>query len=167
MTTITTKSLANVPHPAGAVRVYEWENPDQPIGAAVNRIHDQTSRYFVSATQVVGRSDADDITVEIDGTQYADGRVERHIVVSQLHADWPLTPGLARELIAVLTAVADEVDQMNGQGRPTAAHIDTRLSSARVAVSDAYHALASAPGNSGDHLKAALDSIDDAIEELR
>ena len=38
-TTTTTDHLANVPYPAGAVRVHEWENSDQPPAAAVNRVH--------------------------------------------------------------------------------------------------------------------------------
>ena len=54
----------------------------------------------------------DDIKVWIDGFQYADGRTERNILVEQLHPDGPLTPSMTRELIAVLTAAADEVDEM-------------------------------------------------------
>jgi hypothetical protein len=70
-------------------------------------------RYFVGSSWVVNRDDkSEDITVSIDGTQYADGRVERCILVDQLHPDWPLNAGLARELISVLTAAVDEVDQM-------------------------------------------------------
>jgi hypothetical protein len=41
------------------------------------------------------------------------------------------------------------------------------LSTARVAVLEAYEALRTAPGNSGDYLKAALDSVGEAIEVLR
>jgi hypothetical protein len=68
---------------------------------------------------------------------------------------------------AVLTAAAEEVERYEAEWAGRGLDIDTRRSSARVAVLDAYHALAAAPGNSGDHLRAALDSIDDAIEVLR
>jgi hypothetical protein len=122
MTTTTTTTdnldnLANIPHPAGAVRVYEWYNNDQPVGAVVNHVNAETARYFVGTARLIGRPDTDDIRVAIDGTQYADGQVERNILVGELHPDWPLTPALARDLIAVLAAVADEVEQMK-RSRP-------------------------------------------------
>jgi hypothetical protein len=69
----TDDTLANVPPPAGAVRVCEWE--DIKCG--------DPHRYFVGSSLVVYRDDSDehkDIEVWIDGTQRPD-RIERHIVV--------------------------------------------------------------------------------------
>ena len=109
----TTDQLANVPHPAGATKVDDWFNPDALIGTIVSYVGPDTARYFTGTSWVVDRDDNDeDIDVSIVGDQYVDGRVQRQIVVHHLHGDEPITPGQARDLIAVLIAAADEIDQM-------------------------------------------------------
>jgi hypothetical protein len=80
-TTTRTDDLANVPHPVGAVEVHEWYNPDQPIGAVPTQIRPDTARYFRGTIRSVSRPDSADIGVYIDGTQYADGRVDRSVGV--------------------------------------------------------------------------------------
>jgi hypothetical protein len=59
--TTTTTDLANVPHPAGAVHVAEWDGLE----------FDAPRRYFRGSSRVVEREgDIDkDITVEIYGSQ--------------------------------------------------------------------------------------------------
>ena len=44
-TPTTNDQLANIPHPADAIRVYEWENMDQPLGAAVDHVYEETRRF--------------------------------------------------------------------------------------------------------------------------
>jgi hypothetical protein len=75
-------NLANVPQPAGAVRVCDWDDVE----------HGDPHRYFVGS--VVYRDDRDenndennDIEVWIDGVQRPD-RIDRYIVVHQLRADY-------------------------------------------------------------------------------
>ena len=114
----TTDQLANVPHPAGATKVDDWFNPDAPVGTIVSYVGPDTARYFTGTSRVVDRDDNDeDIDVSIEGEQYVDGRVQRHIVVHHLHGDEPITPGQARQLAAALTAAADECEQMAGYDR--------------------------------------------------
>ena len=114
----TTDQLANVPHPAGATKVDDWFNPDALIGTIVSYVGPDTARYFTGTSWVVDRDDNDeDIDVSIEGEQYVDGRVQRHIVVHHLHGDEPITPGQARQLAAALTAAADECEQMAGYDR--------------------------------------------------
>jgi len=70
-------------------------------------------RCFDGTSWVVKRDDKDrDTVVLIDGTQWADGRIERSISV-----DDDLTVEQARQLAAALTAAADEADQMNSYDR--------------------------------------------------
>jgi hypothetical protein len=100
--TTTTETLANVPLPAGAVRVDDWYD----TGTA------EPGRYFVGSSWVVERNNHHnrdtDIMILVDGTQYCDGRVERIISVD----DDDLTISQARELAAALVAAADEAEQM-------------------------------------------------------
>jgi hypothetical protein len=118
-TTITTEDLANVPHPAGAVQVHEWFNDDQPVGAVVDHVYEGTRRWFVGISRLVSCPDVPDIKVWIDGFQYADGHADRYIMVDNVHTDHPLPPGVLRDLIAALTAVADEVDLMASHDQDT------------------------------------------------
>ena len=62
-TTTTTTDLANVPHPAGAVRVADWYDMEFGI--------DHVRRYFSGSSRVV----------QIDGAQGPDGDVTRMIMV--------------------------------------------------------------------------------------
>lgn len=61
MTTTAVDDLANVPHPAGATTVYDWEDvPSAP------------SRFFVGSSWLVERDGEDDVSVVINGTQWPD-----------------------------------------------------------------------------------------------
>ena len=74
MTTTQADNLANVPHPAGAVRVCEWD--DVRFGIEYAR------RYFVGTKRVIDRDGLDrDISVEIYGTQGTAGDVTRRVIV--------------------------------------------------------------------------------------
>jgi hypothetical protein len=70
--TITTDSLTNVPHPAGAVHVDGWYDTQFGI--------DHVRRYFRGSSLVVERNGEfdEDIAAEIYGTQGPDGDVTRH-----------------------------------------------------------------------------------------
>lgn len=95
--------------------------------------------------------------------QYTDGSLD------QSEVDGPrvwtditgaLTAQQARLIAVELGAAADEIDGWaDGHAAPMRA-----LTAASRATREAYHALATAPGNAGDYLRAALDSITDAIE---
>jgi len=58
-TTITPGDLANIPHPAGAVEVYEWENLS---GTELARVTADTVRWFAGTERFVRRSDTHDIS---------------------------------------------------------------------------------------------------------
>ena len=96
---------SHVPLPAGAVKVHEWDDRNEQVGAF---------RYFTGTSRVVDRDDRDDdIDVLIEGTQYPDGSVDRLIGIHSLD-DGPLTIGQARQLARALIAAADETEQMSG-----------------------------------------------------
>jgi hypothetical protein len=95
----------------------------QPSGSMNRRTQTSPSRHRRSRLRrdrFVRRSDTDDIKVWIDGRQYADGRVERDILVNQLRPDWPLTPAQAPDVIAALIGVVEEVRQMANRDVATA-----------------------------------------------
>jgi hypothetical protein len=96
MTTTSADPFANVPYPAGAVRAYDWIDIDTP----------NPSRYWAGTSLRVG-----DAEIAIDGTQWADGRVERRLT---MHADTDLgmPTDAARNIAAALIAAANEVDGM-------------------------------------------------------
>ena len=108
----TTTDLANVPHPAGAVKVCDWE--DLQAGP------EHASRYFKGSSRVIERDgDIDkDITVEIYGAQGEAGDVVRHIMIVVDDRDAVDLRGSdhARQFGRALIALADEVEQMNGYG---------------------------------------------------
>jgi len=70
--TPTYDDLANIPQPAGATGMYEWCDPDQPLGVVATSIGPDTDRYFVGMSRTVS-DDGEDIEVGIDGTHWADG----------------------------------------------------------------------------------------------
>jgi hypothetical protein len=108
--TTTTDSLANVPHPVGAVHVADWDGVQFGI--------EHTGRYFHGSVRVVERDgdNEDDISVEIYGSQGAAGDVTRLIAIDEgeherIHLS---SPTHAREFARALIAAADEVEQMAG-----------------------------------------------------
>jgi hypothetical protein len=86
------------------VKVYDWRDTQYGI--------DHAGRYFRGFTRVVERADDKDISVLVDGTQRPDGRCVRVITLIDGDTDavGSLTPGLARQIAAVLVAAADEVE---------------------------------------------------------
>jgi hypothetical protein len=98
----TPDQLANVPLPAGAVKVYDWDDIE------FNDPH----RYFTGTRRVVERDTDEDISVLVDGTQRPDGRIVRVITVVDGDREIipSITPGLARQIGAALIAAADEVE---------------------------------------------------------
>lgn len=74
-----------------------------------------------------------------------------------IEAEGALTTWQAREMAGYLIEAAAIAESWAGS---TGA--DSRLALAKVAVMDAYIGLRELPGNAGDYLRAALDSIGDA-----
>ncbi|OBI92087.1 hypothetical protein A5661_26390 [Mycobacterium asiaticum] len=73
-----------------------------------------------------------------------------------------LTAGQARELAGHLIHAAGIAEQWAETADTT-----SRLATAKAAAMDAYIALRGLPGNAGDYLRAALDSISDAQAVVR
>lgn len=74
-----------------------------------------------------------------------------------IEAEGDLTNWQARELARYLIEAATIAESWAGS-----AGVDSRLATAKAAVMDAYIAVRELPGNAGDYLRAALDSISDA-----
>ena len=118
-TTITTKDLANVPHPAGATYVDNWDSDVAP----------EANRYWHGAPRTVHlgeNSHRHDVQVRVAGSQHPDGRVERYIEVEDVHPDLgvitdePITVAEARTWADALLAATDEADKMASRDPVTA-----------------------------------------------
>lgn len=143
---------ADVPVPVGA-EPDMWVGGQRDVYAQVGYVPTSPDLLSCPAITVVAE-------------QYADGRIgciDVLLDVSMGGSSAGLSATQARELAALLTAGADLADAWGGNAPTT----DTRLSAAKTAVMQAYTALRTAPGNVGDYLRAALDSIGDAIEVAR
>ncbi|ORB89751.1 hypothetical protein [Mycobacterium persicum] len=97
----------------------------------------------------------------------AKARQDRAGVLEQIcvEVDAPaadLTPEQARELAAHLLHAAGIVDRWAGNTNAAG-----RLDAAKIVVLQAYLAVRELPGNGGDYLRSALDSIADAEAVLR
>jgi hypothetical protein len=101
-----TTTTPSVLMPAGAIKVYDWDDTESPHPI---RVFDGTTRFI----ECNGRYEKEDVMVRLQGIQHADGRVERQIAVSPLHEDHPLTIEQARQFARALIAAADEIDQMS------------------------------------------------------
>jgi hypothetical protein len=102
--------------------------------------------------------------VTVSAEQHSDGSlgcIDVEIEVDKRHNG--LSAAQARELAGLLTAGADLADQWAG-GQPFP---PGRLAALRAELHAAYMSLRAEPGNSGDYLRAAMDSLDDAIEAAR
>lgn len=88
--------VAGIQTPAGAV-ADDWHNPS-------GHIED------VSRTLTWSIHDVDDSTVAVQGEQYADGRVQRSILMLPEGRDSDLTSDQARQIAAALVAAADVLD---------------------------------------------------------
>src|SRR5262245_20060350 len=105
--TPTYDDLANIPQPAGATGMYEWCDPDQPLGVVATSIGPDTNRYFVGMSRTVS-DDGEDIEVGIDGTHWADGRVQRNFLVRHFYGDDGITPAQACSVADALRAAAGD-----------------------------------------------------------
>jgi hypothetical protein len=100
--TVTTNPYPDAPIPAGATRVYDWYDLDT-----------EPARYFAGPRRVIARHKRNHTLVLVDGTQWADGRIERIISLD----DDNLTVDQARQLAAALLEAADEVDRWASSDR--------------------------------------------------
>ena len=102
-----TPTTPNLPDPAGATYVADWDDVEFGI--------DHASRYFSGSSWVVERGDQDrDIIVQIDGTQGADGSVTRRIMVFDGNREAiELSGAHSARLGAVLTAAADQAVKLS------------------------------------------------------
>ncbi|MBV9512705.1 MAG: hypothetical protein JO280_01485 [Mycobacteriaceae bacterium] len=99
---MTTTTQPQIPVPAGAVRVYDWDTPEVTGHG--------WSRYFVCAS----RPADENIEIYVDGTQYADGRTSYCITLTDAEKGTEIFDvshtSQARALAAALVAVADDVE---------------------------------------------------------
>ena len=97
-TTTTPDTLSNVPHPAGARSVDEWDTASEAPG-----------RYFTGKKWPLSKRDAE---VLIDGFQRVDGTGEWFVNLMDNGVELltELTADQAREIGLALIAAADEVD---------------------------------------------------------
>jgi hypothetical protein len=109
---------SDLPNPAGATKVYDWEPPE------VTGDENGDRRYFNGSSWAIERPDdgstgsyGPDVTVEIVGSQWASGQVERCLRVA-LHPDYPLNIEQARSLRDALSAAIEEAEAMALYDRP-------------------------------------------------
>jgi hypothetical protein len=79
-----------------------------------------TGRRWVLQHRMGNGRVVDDVTVAISGWQWADGSIERKIVVQPRVGHWPLSVPQTRELARLLTAACDEIQRLesiDGIGR--------------------------------------------------
>jgi hypothetical protein len=93
--TIATTTNADVPVPAGAVTTYEWDDTHTPT----------PSRYWSGTRRRVGRAE-----ILLDGTQWADGRIDRCLTVYGVNTDQNMPADTARKIAAALMQAANELD---------------------------------------------------------
>lgn len=141
----------NVPVPPGG-------QPDMWVGAQRD-IYSQVG-YVATSPDLLSCP-----AVTVVAEQHADGRIGCIDVVLDVdmggsHAG--LSVAQARELAGLLHEGADLADQWAGRTRTSA----DRLAAIRAAVHEEFVKLQLSRGNTGDYLRAALDSIDDAIEAV-
>lgn len=103
---IPTPTVREVPLPAGAVHVYSWELPEDS-GLPV------PLRGFDGTTRTVELANRDhDVEVRVEGTQWADGRVQREIRVSGIDPDEPLSLEQIRHLVRTFVAAENEAVEL-------------------------------------------------------
>jgi hypothetical protein len=137
----------DVPVPPGA-EPDQWIGGQRDVYSTVG--HVATSRDLLKCPAV---------TVVAEQRQNGHlGAIDVHVDVDPMHSGMGVSQ--ARELAALINVGADLADQWAGRAPSSA----DRLAALRAELHAAYTALRTAPGNVGDYLRAALDSLDDAIE---
>ena len=104
------RSLANIPCPAGAVEVSDWDNPADPT----------ERRYFRGTQRFIDCSDDEyngDLVVDLWGTQTMEGQVYRYVDVLDGGSEAITLSSAAhvRALGQALIAAADEIDEMTSR----------------------------------------------------
>jgi hypothetical protein len=102
----------DLPNPAGATKVYDWEPPE------VTGDENGYRRYFNGSRWAIERPDdgstgsyGPDVTVEIVGSQWASGQVERCLRLD-LHRDYPLNIEQGGPLRDALSAAIEEAEAL-------------------------------------------------------
>jgi hypothetical protein len=101
------KLIGDVALPAGVEELFEWHEARFGV--------ENACRYFLGSKRVVEREGPydEDIRVQIDGFQGADGDVNRHIMVIERDDErLELSSDHARQLGRALIAAAAEVEKM-------------------------------------------------------
>jgi hypothetical protein len=96
------RTLDETPMPVGAVKVWDWENPDPTDDEA------EPTRGFLGVKRTID-TQYGEIEIHIGGTQYSDGRVQREIRVDR-SGDSSMSIVKAREVAAALLEVTDAVE---------------------------------------------------------
>lgn len=140
-----------------------------PVGAETSDLWtdwNNECRVIFTPDHPVGNTD---LAVYASAIQLADGTIDDGSGATHeppriwLGERGGMSSGQARELAATLVQLASIVDQWTGQRL----RVDTRLSTVRAALLEALQPVKRLPGNAGDYLQAALDSIDEVIEVTR
>jgi hypothetical protein len=107
------KQLANVPLPAGAVRVGGWEHPNSTGLPQSVRYFDGTARDVTGDQRLpLGDGRTKTVTVRIKGCQWGDGTVERDITVHELHWEDGMSIAVAAELADSICGAVNEAISM-------------------------------------------------------
>ncbi len=145
-----------LPHGADPDQVEDWETEKSGESTTTSRL--------VWSTPILPEQAGVGVCVVAsqrpDGSIIAEDDIEGPLIYVG-NDDYTL--GDARMLATALVQAADLADQWAGR-RSLAT---SQLATAKSALLQAYTALRKAPGNAGDYLRAALDSIDDAQAVLR
>jgi hypothetical protein len=101
----TTSDLNKVPLPPGAIEVDEWDH----------RMSERPGRFYRRSQRVIAASEkfwSQDIEVNVQGVQHADGTLSVEIAVGHLHVDLPITAFQAHELVIALALAAGEAEEL-------------------------------------------------------
>lgn len=99
---MTTTTIPNVPIPAGAVGVEDW---------------DRGGRLFYGSTSATIPASGwlrEDVGIATGGFQHDDGTYRWEVCAGPVHPDEPLTAAQARQIGEALIAAANELEQAAG-----------------------------------------------------
>ncbi|MGA5466588.1 hypothetical protein [Mycobacterium sp. NPDC050041] len=84
----------------------------RPVGAVIGDWHLSEYVEDIYRTLTWSRHDVAGTMIAVEGAQYADGRIERHVVALPYCADFELTAADARRLAGALLDAAEVVDRL-------------------------------------------------------
>ncbi|ELR85693.1 MULTISPECIES: hypothetical protein [Mycobacterium] len=99
--TSTTTTIPNVPIPAGAASVGDWDGGGRLFYGSVSATIDKLGGWL-----------PEDVRVCTGGFQTEDGAYAWEVVAGPVHPDYPLTAAQARQIGEALIAAADELAQL-------------------------------------------------------